>query len=221
MSGLRVHRQSETQYAFVQGNGRNPRSMRLVKTTFTVVGRFLSHSKFASLDCRCIVSLPTVQAAPALTDSFSRGCNPNTHACKARPLTTVGRTSLSVIVIVIVSGFPVPRRVAQNPRIPRCVVALQYLSVTAVIEPCHLNSYEFVSAIPSAHCRQQCPSYTPCDECKAHQSHQILFCGFMTPSLVLVGQASDHCWKILLECVIVIVIVIDLLARLAFATVLV
>ena len=86
------------------------------------------------------------------------------------------------------SGFPVPRRVAQNPRFPRCVVALPYLSVTAVIEFRDPNSFEFVSTIASvtsfpfsfstyvtAHCRQQCPSCTPCDKCEAHQSHQILF----------------------------------------------
>ena len=46
--------------------------------------------------CKC-KTLPTEQAAPALTDSFSRG-DPSTHACKARPPMTVGRTSLSVIV---------------------------------------------------------------------------------------------------------------------------
>ena len=31
---------------------------------------------------------------------FSWGYDPYTHACKARPLTTVGRTSLSVIIII-------------------------------------------------------------------------------------------------------------------------
>ena len=41
--------------------------------------------------------LPTAQATPGLTDSFSRGYDPYTH----RPLTTVGWSSLSVIVIVI------------------------------------------------------------------------------------------------------------------------
>ena len=41
--------------------------------------------------------LPTEQAAPGLTD-FSRCCDPYTQACKARPLTTVGRTSLSGII---------------------------------------------------------------------------------------------------------------------------
>ena len=34
-----------------------------------------------------------------------------------------------------------------------------------------------------AHCRQQCSSCTPCQECKAKQHHQILFCGVTTPSL--------------------------------------
>ena len=92
----------------------------------------------------------------------------------------------------------------------RCLTAI--LSVTAVTEPCHLNSFEFVSAIAcvtsfpfsfsiyvTAHCPHQCPSYTPCDKCKAHQSYQILFCGVMTPSLMPVRP--DHCWKILIECV--------------------
>ena len=32
---------------------------------------------------------------------YSRGYDPYTHACKARPLTTVGRTFLSVIIIII------------------------------------------------------------------------------------------------------------------------
>ena len=32
----------------------------------------------------------------------------------------------------------------------------------------------------TAHCRQQCLGYTPCDKCKAHLSHQILFGGVMT-----------------------------------------
>ena len=43
-------------------------------------------------------TLPAEQAAPALTDSFSLGYDPYTHACKARLPTIVGRTSLSVIV---------------------------------------------------------------------------------------------------------------------------
>ena len=43
-----------------------------------------------------VQTLPTAQATPALTDSFSRGYDPHTHACKAKPLTIVGWTSLSV-----------------------------------------------------------------------------------------------------------------------------
>ena len=35
----------------------------------------------------------------------------------------------------------------------------------------------------TAHCRQQCPSCTPCQECKAQQLYQNLFCGVVTPSL--------------------------------------
>ena len=55
-----------------------------------------------SFNCVQVQTLPTAQATLALTDSFSRRCDPDTHACKARPPTTVGWTSLSVIVIVIV-----------------------------------------------------------------------------------------------------------------------
>ena len=52
-----------------------------------------------SFDRLYVRTSPTEQAAPVLTDSFSLGYDLYTHACKARPLTTVGRTSLSVIVI--------------------------------------------------------------------------------------------------------------------------
>ena len=51
-----------------------------------------------SFNCVQVQTLPKEQATPALTDSFSRGYDPYTHACKARPPTIVGRTSLSVIV---------------------------------------------------------------------------------------------------------------------------
>ena len=47
-------------------------------------------------------TLPTAQVPSASTDSFSWCLDPFTHACEARPLTVVGWTSLSVIVIVIV-----------------------------------------------------------------------------------------------------------------------
>ena len=43
-----------------------------------------------------VQTLPTEQATPALTDSFSQGHDPSAHACKARPLTFVGWPSLSV-----------------------------------------------------------------------------------------------------------------------------
>ena len=43
-----------------------------------------------------VLTLPTAQATPALTETFSRGHDPFTRACKARPLTIVGWTSLSV-----------------------------------------------------------------------------------------------------------------------------
>ena len=48
-----------------------------------------------------VQTLPKAHATPALTDFFSWGYDPYTHACKTRPLTTVGWTSLSVIVIVV------------------------------------------------------------------------------------------------------------------------
>ena len=53
-----------------------------------------------SFDCVQVQTLPTAQVTPALTDSFSWAYDPYTHACKARPLTTAGWTSFSVIVIV-------------------------------------------------------------------------------------------------------------------------
>ena len=49
-----------------------------------------------------VQNLSTEQATLVVTDSFSWGYDPYTHACKARPLTTVGRTSLSVIIIIII-----------------------------------------------------------------------------------------------------------------------
>ena len=62
-------------------------------------------SPFPSFDlCDCTLSstvsqlhtLPRVQGTTASTDSFSRGHDPFTHACKARPLTDVGWPSLTV-----------------------------------------------------------------------------------------------------------------------------
>ena len=58
---------------------------------FLIVTLCTAHCHFNRVQVR---ALPTEQAAPVLTDSFSRGYDPYTHACKARPLTTVGRTSL-------------------------------------------------------------------------------------------------------------------------------
>ena len=43
-----------------------------------------------------VQTVPTVQAAPVLTDSFSRGHDPYAHACEPRLLTIVGWTSLRV-----------------------------------------------------------------------------------------------------------------------------
>ena len=57
-----------------------------------------------SFNCVQVQTLPTAQVTPALQDSLSWGYDPNTHARKARPLTTVGWTSLSVIVIVSVAN---------------------------------------------------------------------------------------------------------------------
>ena len=49
--------------------------------------------------------LPTEQATSALTDFFSRGHDPFAHACKARPPTIVGRTSLSVSLSLSFADF--------------------------------------------------------------------------------------------------------------------
>ena len=56
-----------------------------------------------SFNCVQVQTLPIAQVTLALTDSFSWVYDSYTHACKARPLTTVGWTSLNVIVIVIAS----------------------------------------------------------------------------------------------------------------------
>ena len=50
---------------------------------------------YCTLSCNRVQvqTFPTVRAAPVLTDSFSLGHDSYTHACKARPPTTVGRTS--------------------------------------------------------------------------------------------------------------------------------
>ena len=64
--------------------------------SFVIETRCTAHCH--STVCKC-KPWPTEQVAAALTDSFSRGYDPYTHACKARPLTTVRRISVSVIVI--------------------------------------------------------------------------------------------------------------------------
>ena len=48
----------------------------------------------------CTSNLPTEQATSVVT-VLSWGYDSYTHAYKARPLTTVGRTSLSVVIIII------------------------------------------------------------------------------------------------------------------------
>ena len=50
--------------------------------------------------------LPTAQVTPALTNSFSRVHDPFAHASEARPLTTVGWTSLSVSCHVLTTLWP-------------------------------------------------------------------------------------------------------------------
>ena len=86
----------------VELNSENSAQLRLC---FLFSATRISHRDWMyctlSFNCVQVQTLPTAQATPALTDSFLRGYDPYTHACKARPLTTVGWTSLSVIVIVI------------------------------------------------------------------------------------------------------------------------
>ena len=67
-------------------------------------------------------------------------------------------------------GFQCPGRVAQNPRIPRCVVLLPYLSITAVTYPCHLNSFEFVSAMA---CVTSFPFFFLLDSCDCTLSSTV------------------------------------------------
>ena len=72
---------------------------------------FSSHSHFSSrfdvlltvIYSVLVQALPTEQATPALTDSFSQGHDPFAHACKARPLTIVGRPFLSVSLTLSLS----------------------------------------------------------------------------------------------------------------------
>ena len=74
---------------------------------YSYVCGFSSHRRPDLLHCHLnrvqVQTLPTEQAAPVRTDSFSQGYDPYTHACEVRPLTIVGRTSLSVIIIIV--GF--------------------------------------------------------------------------------------------------------------------
>ena len=62
-----------------------------------------------------VQTLSSEQAAPALTDSFSRGHDPSAHACKARPLTFVGWTSLGVS---IVNANFLGYGIGERPRLP-------------------------------------------------------------------------------------------------------
>ena len=60
---------------------------------FVFLCLMLLHSVINSVQVRI---LPTVQVPSAFTDFFSWGDDPYTRACKARPLTVVGWTFLSV-----------------------------------------------------------------------------------------------------------------------------
>ena len=85
---------------------------------FLIETRCTAHCHFNRVQ---VQTLPTEQAAPVLTDSFSPGYDPYTHACKARPLTTVGRTSLSVIITIISSGtWPATSTLALGSSRTRC-----------------------------------------------------------------------------------------------------
>ena len=74
---------------------------------FRIETRCTTHCHFNRVQ---VQTLPTEQDAPVSTDSFSRGYDPDTHACKAGPLTTVGRTSLSVIIIITRHLHPIKRQ---------------------------------------------------------------------------------------------------------------
>ena len=61
-----------------------------------------------------VQNLPTEQATSVVT-FFSQGYDTYTHTCKARPLTTVGRTSLSVIIIIILLSTRRQTHIRQTP----------------------------------------------------------------------------------------------------------
>ena len=54
-----------------------------------------------------VQTLPTEQATSVVTVFFSRDHDPFAHACKARPLTTVGWTSLSVSLSMSLPKVPI------------------------------------------------------------------------------------------------------------------
>ena len=60
-----------------------------------------------------VQNLPTEQATSVATD-FSRGYDPYTHACKARPPTIVGRPFLSVIIISWESMHDILRNINES-----------------------------------------------------------------------------------------------------------
>ena len=66
------------------------------------------------INCVQVHTLPTAQVPSAFADYFSWCHEPFTHACKARPPTVVGWTSLSVIFIVLGGR-------SQRPRVPTVV----------------------------------------------------------------------------------------------------
>ena len=89
----------------IDGDSNSENSLQL-RLRFLFAATRIAHRDpvYCTLSCNRVQvqTLPTAQATPAPTDSFSRDYDPYIDACEAKPLTTVGWTSLSVIVIVIV-----------------------------------------------------------------------------------------------------------------------
>ena len=65
----------------------------------------------------------------------------------------------------------------------------EFVSATACV-----TSFPFSFSIyVTAHCRQQCLGDTPCDKCKAHLSHQILFLRGYDPHARCVRHEYEYC----------------------------
>ena len=82
-----------------------------------------------------VQNLPTEQAN-SCHRFFSRCYDPYTHGCKARPLTTVGRTSWSVIIIIINATSSV---------FALCVLTWRYVSLAALVGACASRSMSWCS----------------------------------------------------------------------------